>query len=94
MTVSVFSLTAQSNKTTSPYSMYGYGVLSDKGIGASRGMGGISYGLRNQNINPGNPASYANVDSLTFIFDIGVSYSKARLSQSGISQNDDNGGRE
>lgn len=80
------------NYTTSPYSRYGYGVLSDKGIGASRSMGGLSYGLRNQNVNPGNPASYSSVDSLTFIFDIGVSYSNTKLSQPGASQNDDGGG--
>jgi len=78
--------------TTSPYSMYGYGVLKDKAVGASKGMGGISYGVRGQFSNPGNPASYSAVDSLTFIFDMGVSYSNAKLSDSSGSQNDDNGG--
>ena len=82
----------ENNQTTSPYSRYGYGVLSNKSIGASRAMGGISYGVRGQNVNPGNPASYSSVDSLTFIFDIGISYSNAKLSQPGASQNDDNGG--
>ena len=79
-------------QTTSPYSRYGYGVLSNKGIGASRSMGGISYGIRNQNINPGNPASYSGVDTLTFIFDIGVSYTNAKLSENGINQTDHLGG--
>jgi hypothetical protein len=37
-------------------------------------MGGIGFGLRsNRQINPMNPASYSIVDSLTFIFDFGVS---------------------
>lgn len=86
----VFSGNAQN--TNSPYSRYGYGVLNDKAIGASKGMGGISYGVRGQSVNPGNPASYSAVDSLTFIFDIGVSYVKSRFNTSGASQNDDNGG--
>lgn len=79
-------------QTTSPYSRYGYGVLSNKSIGASKGMGGISYGVKGQNVNPYNPASYSNVDSLTFIFDIGVSYTNTKLSEPGASQRDDNGG--
>lgn len=91
-TIKAQDVISPSTNTTSPYSRYGYGVLMDKGIGASRGMGGISYGLRGQNVNPGNPASYSSVDSLTFIFDIGISYSNAKLSQSGASQNDHNGG--
>jgi len=83
---------ASNTQTTSPYSRYGYGVLSNKGIGASKAMGGISYGIRGQNVNPGNPASYSSVDSLTFIFDIGVSYTNTKLSEPGASQKDDNGG--
>lgn len=83
---------ASNTQTTSPYSRYGYGVLSNKGIGASKGMGGISYGVRGQNVNPSNPASYSSVDSLTFIFDVGVSYTNTKLSEPGASQRDDNGG--
>lgn len=80
-------------QTTSPYSRYGYGVLRDQATGPSKGMGGIGYGLRNKvGANPMNPASYSNVDSLTFLFDIGVDWTKAKLSDSSGSQNDDNGG--
>jgi hypothetical protein len=64
---------AQNNNTQSPYSRYGYGVLSDQSFGAQRGMGGIGYGLRNpQMINPLNPASYSVVDSMTFMLDFGI----------------------
>lgn len=87
---SVFIVDAQN--TDSPYSRYGYGVLKDKAIGASKGMGGISYGIRSQNVNPGNPASYSAVDSLTFIFDMGISYSQNKLSDSYGSATKDNGG--
>lgn len=89
---SICLFSVQGQNTYSPYSRYGYGVLSDKAIGASKSMGGISYGVRGLNANPSNPASYTGVDSLTFIFDIGISYSKSRLSEGKNSQKDDNGG--
>lgn len=79
--------------TNSPYSRYGYGMLNDRSVGLSRGMGGISYGLRsNLSANPGNPASYSKVDSLTFILDFGVSYSNVRLDDGTNKINKDNGG--
>jgi hypothetical protein len=61
------------NNTNSPYTRYGYGELADRTFGAGRAMGGLGYGMRsNKQINPLNPASYTSIDSLTFIFDIGV----------------------
>jgi len=61
------------NSTNSPNTRYGYGILADKAFISQRGMGGIGYGLRNsQLINPMNPASYSAVDSMTFMFDLGV----------------------
>lgn len=80
-------------QTTSPYSRYGYGVLKDQSVGLSKGLGGLGYGLRNsQSANPLNPASYSEVDSLTFLFDIGVSATKAKLSDGANKQTDNNGG--
>ena len=65
---------AQQVGTNSLYSRYGYGQLSNPAIGASESMGGISYGLRrSQEVNPGNPASYSSLDTLTFVFDYGIS---------------------
>jgi hypothetical protein len=61
------------NNTNSPYTRYGYGILSDKATAAQRGMGGIGYGLRNsQIINTLNPAAFSKVDSMTFMFDMGL----------------------
>jgi len=61
------------NSTNSPYTRYGYGILGDKSFISQRGMGGIGYGLRNsQLINPMNPASVSSVDSMTFMFDLGI----------------------
>lgn len=79
LTITVVTF-AQQVGSNSPYSRYGYGLLSNPALGASEAMGGISYGLRrSQQVNPGNPASYSELDSLTFIFDFGVSGHMARL---------------
>lgn len=62
------------NNTNSPYSRYGYGQLADQGASNSKAMGGVAYGLRDkQHTNFANPASYTAVDSLTFIFEAGMS---------------------
>ena len=85
ITLVIFSQQVGSN---SPYGRYGYGVLSNPSIGASEAMGGISYGLRrSQSVNPGNPASYSELDSITFIFDMGVSGHFARMDD-GINNRD------
>ncbi len=79
---------AQQVGSNSPYGRYGYGLLSNPAVGASEAMGGISYGLRrSQHVNPGNPASYSELDSLTFIFDFGVSGHMARMSD-GVNNRD------
>lgn len=58
---------------TTPYSMYGYGMLGDKATSMQRQMGGIGYAMHSgRQINVMNPASYASIDSLTFLFDIGA----------------------
>jgi hypothetical protein len=62
------------NNTNSPYTRYGYGELADRSFGAGRAMGGLGIGMRSdKQINPMNPASYTSIDSLTFIFDFGIS---------------------
>lgn len=60
--------------TNSPYSQYGIGLLSDQSQGFSRGMNGVGLALRKGNVaNSLNPASYSAIDSLTMLFDVGVS---------------------
>lgn len=79
---------AQQVGSNSPYGRYGFGVLSNPVLGASEAMGGISYGLRrSQQVNPGNPASYSELDSLTFIFDLGVSAQLSSMSD-GVNSRD------
>ena len=67
-------LMAQSSSTLSPYSQFALGAFGEQSIGASRGMGGLAYGVRSgRQVNMINPASYSAVDSLTMLFDVGVS---------------------
>ncbi len=83
---------AQQVGSNSPYGRYGFGVLSNSAIGASESMGGISYGLRrSRQVNPGNPASYSKLDSLTFIFDLGISGQLSKMDDGINSRNHYNG---
>lgn len=59
-----------------PYSMYGYGVISDRATSMQRQMGGVGYAMQSgRQINAMNPASYASIDSLTFLWDMGANMS-------------------
>lgn len=79
-TISTVLATAQNN-TNSPYTRYGYGELSDQSFANSKGMGGVAYGIRDKyHINPVNPASYTAIDSLTFLFDGGISLHNTNFS--------------
>lgn len=76
------------NNTNSPYTRYGYGDLSDQSFGNSKAMGEIAFGLRDgAQINPLNPASYTAIDSLTFLFEGGVSLQNMNISGSGVKLN-------
>lgn len=60
--------------TNSPYSQFGLGTLAEQSSGFNRGMNGLGLGFREHNqVNFTNPASYSAIDSLTFIFDVGMS---------------------
>ncbi len=62
------------NNTTSPFSRFGLGDLHPLTHGRGAAMGGATLGSRNsQQINIANPASYTAVDSLTFLFEFGLS---------------------
>lgn len=64
---------ASTQNITSPYSRYGYGLLNDNATSAQRAMGGVGYAMNSgRQINVMNPASYAAIDSLTFLFDLGL----------------------
>lgn len=47
-------------------------------------MAGTAYGMRDgRSLNTKNPASYSAIDSLSFLFDFGISLQNANLSQNG-----------
>ncbi len=74
-------VTLTSQITTSPYSIFGLGILEGNSSGLSRAMGGTNIAFLSENaINYGNPASYDGLDSLLTIFEIGV-FSKYSMFQ-------------
>lgn len=69
------------NGSNSSYSRFGLGTLAEQSQTFNRGMGGVAYGLRNgSRINMQNPASYSCIDSLSFIFDVGMSLQVGQIS--------------
>ena len=81
------------NSTLTPYSRYGYGILSDNATSAQRAMGGVGYAMNSgRQINVMNPASYAAVDSLTFLFDMGVDFTSLWSKEGTTSENKFGGG--
>ena len=83
---------AQSN-TNSPYSQFGLGDLTDHSVGFNKGMNGVGIAIRRGNeVNPMNPASYSSIDSLTFLFDAGLSGQITNFKENGKSLNGKSGG--
>lgn len=71
MVAAICGVNAQN--VTTPYSMYGYGILGDRATSMQRQMGSVGYAMNSgRQINVMNPASYAAIDSLTFLFDMGA----------------------
>ena len=76
------------NFTNSPYTRYGLGELDAQTSVKSRAMGGVSYAIRdNMQVNFTNPASYSCADSLSFIFEGGVSFQNSNFSNGSIKKN-------
>ena len=87
---SALMVNAQSG-TNSPYSQYGLGILSDQTSGFNRGMNGVGLGFHEHNqVNYLNPASYASLDSMTFIFDAGISGQVTNFEEKGVKKNANN----
>ena len=85
----LFCVTArpQNGGTSSSYSRFGIGLLNDQSQGWNRAMGGVGVALPSGNkLNTMNPASYAHIDSLSFIFDVGMSGNFGMMSMSGNSK--------
>lgn len=90
--VAAFAAVAQ-NTQMSPYSKYGYGLLNDNATSMQRAMGGVGYAMNSgRQINVMNPASYASIDSLTFLWDIGLSLTNLWSKEQGGSSKSTGGG--
>jgi hypothetical protein len=83
----IFLLTIQLNAkaqvaTSSPYSRYGIGDITGKGLSQAFALGGSTIALQNDTtpmlfINSGNPASYSNIRLTTA--ELGVNFSRLQL---------------
>lgn len=83
--IAVSATAAAQSSSNSPYTRYGLGELSDQGFAYNAAMGGIGYGIRNSgHINVMNPASFTSVDSLSFMFDAGMSLKRSNFQENGI----------
>ncbi len=72
----------------SPYSQYGLGILGEQSSVALRGMSGTGIAVRSgTQVNTLNPASYSAVDSLTMLFDAGVTGQFSHFEEGGIKVN-------
>lgn len=71
--IAAFPYTVHSQTViSSPYSRFGIGNVNVFNNSINNAMGGVSYALqRNNSINYMNPASYAGIDTVSFVFDIG-----------------------
>lgn len=76
----------------SPYSMFGVGQLADKSMNVRlKGMGGIGNAMHGIGlVNTANPASYAKIDSLAFLFDAGFYFKSSDFSTSTLSERSSN----
>lgn len=79
---------ADDNGINSPFSRYGMGLLSKQGQGFNTGMAGLAYGMRDgRELNFKNPASYTAIDSLSFLFDAGITLQNGNFDAGKVSSN-------
>ena len=82
-----FKAVAQAD-ADSPYSLFGIGQVRDKSMNVRlKGMGGVANAMFGGGmINAENPASYAKIDSLAFLFDAGFYFKTSTFSTASLSE--------
>src|SRR6188768_3691393 len=82
------------NTFSSPYSVYGIGLLNSRTSSFNRSIGGTGIGLQDPfNLNHVNPASYASITaSVTHIYEVGFYTESNRYQTSSLSKSKTNGG--
>ena len=84
--LSTMSLTAAAQETgvNSAFTRYGLGRINDGSLGFNKAMAGTGYAWHDgKQLNMTNPASYARLDSLTFLMDVAGTLQASRLSATG-----------
>ncbi len=72
--ISAVGLAQSEGLTSSPYSLYGLGVINQASIGKTNGLGYSGIGLKtDREINNLNPANFALIPQNSFFYDVGVS---------------------
>ena len=68
------------NIFSSPYSVYGVGMINNRTSSLNRSMGGVGIAVQDDyNLNPINPASYGAISSpITHIYEIGLYVESSR----------------
>ena len=76
----------------SPYSLFGLGQVNNRPMNVRlKGMGGVANAMFGGGIiNAQNPASYAKIDSLAFLFDAGFYFKTSTFSTSSLSEKANN----
>ena len=88
----VFNASVFSQVSDSPYTLFGAGQIQDYGFGTNKGMGGTGIAFKSERyLNNLNPASYAGIDSLNFIFEFGLFGNIARYETQNSLQKKTNG---
>ena len=87
VSLSTFIQAQSEGLTSSPYSLYGLGVINQTSIGKSNGLGYTGIGLKTETeINNLNPANFALVPQNSFFYDIGVTSEYNNYSNTGTSE--------
>ncbi|SDM30769.1 OmpP1/FadL family transporter [Kriegella aquimaris] len=87
VSLSTFIQAQSEGLTSSPYSLYGLGVINQTSIGKSNGLGYTGIGLKTETeINNLNPANFALVPQNSFFYDIGVTSEYNNYSNVGTSE--------
>lgn len=86
--LSVTCASAQSEGlTSSPYSLYGLGIINQTSIGRSNSMGYTGIGLKTETeINNLNPSNFALIPQNSFFYDIGVTMEHNNYSNKGTDE--------
>lgn len=91
--ITTTKLSAQ-NTASSPYSVYGAGIINEKSTFATRSLAGTGIGLQDEfNINPLNPASYVWIKSpISHIYEFSISLERNLYRTTAMNTTQSNGG--